>query len=73
MGGEDDPCLGGDFCNCTGELSEEGNLFRGIDNCSEFLGQKILSSHNFIYFNLKRKLIFTKKIFCFHSENNFWN
>ena len=32
MGGGDDPYLGGDFCNCTGELSEEGNLLRGIDN-----------------------------------------
>ena len=32
MGGGDDPYLGDDSCNCTGELSEEGYLLRGIDN-----------------------------------------
>ena len=55
MGGGDDPYLGGDFCNCTGELSEEGNLLRGIDNCSEFLGHQVLSSRNFFLFQLEKK------------------
>ena len=61
MGGGDDPCLEGDFCNCTGELSEEGNLLRGIDNCSKFPGQQVLSSHNFYLFQLEKKTNSYKK------------
>ena len=61
VGGGDDPCLGGDFCNCTGELSEEGNLLKGIDNCSELFAQQVLSSRNFYLFRLGKKTNFYKK------------